>query len=268
MKKTAALLLCFTLILVAFTGCNKKDSDKIDPSITKHAAYNLYYDTIKRFVPELMNTPQQCDVDVTCHEDVTFLTEHFVRDSSVKVKSQIVDDKVQYCLLSDYPAANNREFYCIDNDKLYTITCGLDKKGDLVEWDNSHISSFIFPYLITPLFGEEAILSFNALEKDHYMELSFTVNGAEMEYGYSRKAMVEINPGIDEDLDIVEIVLTVDEYGTQKNMSTKLSMTRLKNEGDVLAKKTIDMDYVFNAFDNISFDLGEIIAQYSDDTLN
>lgn len=105
---------------------------------------------------------------------------------------------------------------------------------------------------LTPLFGEEAILSFNALEKDHYMELSFTVNGAEMEYGYSRKAMVEINPGIDEDLDIVEIVLTVDEYGTPKNMSTKLSMTRLKNEGDVLAKKTIDMDYVFNAFDNIS----------------
>ena len=93
--------------------------------------------------------------------------------------------------------------------------------------------------MITPLFGEEAILSFNALEKDHYMELSFTVNGAEMEYGYSRKAMVEINPGIDEDLDIVEIVLTVDEYGTPKNMSTKLSMTRLKNEGDVLAKKTI-----------------------------
>ena len=73
------------LLLLCLTACGeKKDADtgKGAPCITQEEAYSLYCDTIRQFVPELMPSPQECDVDVTTRDEVTYLTEHFVRNHS------------------------------------------------------------------------------------------------------------------------------------------------------------------------------------------
>lgn len=127
MKKTISFIITLSLLLTIMVGCNKKSD------ITKEEAYTIYYDTIKKFVPELMDktNPPECDVDIKTRDEVTFLTEHFVRNTNIKIKSQNVDGKWQYYLLNQFPEANKKNFYVIDNDEFYGMSCALNAKGTL-----------------------------------------------------------------------------------------------------------------------------------------
>ena len=77
MKKIFLLIITLSLLLTIMVGCSKK------ADITKEEAYTIYYDTIKKFVPELMDKtkPPECDVDIKTRDEVTFVTEHFVRNT-------------------------------------------------------------------------------------------------------------------------------------------------------------------------------------------
>ena len=267
MKKIMAIFMCLVMCL-SFVGCNNTADNNL---ITKEEAYNIYYNTIKMFVPELMdeNDWPECDINITTCDEVTFLTEHFVRNTSVKVQSQNVDGKGQYYLLNEFPEANKMNFYCIDNDKFYNISCALNSKGTLQEYNSSNIDSFLFTYLNTPLFPQEAISSFEAKKKDSDIEVTFIVKGDSTDYGYGYKVMREILPNIQEDkLDDIKIVLTIDKDGVAKTMFTEISMTILKDNGDIHAQKTLNMEYTFNKFDNVAFNLENIVSQYIVDTMS
>ena len=267
MKKLIAIFMCLVMCL-SFVGCNNTADNNL---ITKEEAYNIYYNTIKMFVPELMNENDwpECDINITTCDEVTFLTEHFVRNTSVKVQSQNVDGKGQYYLLNEFPEANKMNFYCIDNDKFYNISCALNSKGTLQEYNSSNIDSFLFTYLNTPLFPQEAISSFEAKKKDSDIEVTFIVKGDSTDYGYDYKVMREILPNIQEDkLDDIKIVLTIDKDGVAKTMFTEISMTILKDNGDIHAQKTLNMEYTFNKFDNVAFNLENIVSQYTADTMS
>ena len=267
MKKLIAIFMCLVMCL-SFVGCNNTADNNL---ITKEEAYNIYYNTIKMFVPELMdeNDWPECDIDITTCDEVSFLTEHFIRNTSVKVQSQNVDGKGQYYLLNEFPEANKMNFYCIDNDKFYNISCALNSKGTLQEYNSSNIDSFLFTYLNTPLFPQEAISSFEAKMKDSDIEVTFIVKGDSTDYGYGYKVMREILPNIQEDkLDDIKIVLTIDKDGVAKTMFTEISMTILKDNGDIHAQKTLNMEYTFNKFDNVAFNLENIVSQYTADTMS
>lgn len=267
MKKLIAIFMCLVMCL-SFVGCNNTADNNL---ITKEEAYNIYYNTIKMFVPELMdeNDWPECDIDITTRDEVTFLTEHFIRNTSVKVQSQNVDGKWQYYLLSEFPGANKLNFYCIDNDKFYNISCPLNSKGTLQQYHGFNINSVIFPYLNTPLFPQDAISSFEAKKKNSDIEVTFIVKGDSTDYGYGYKVMREILPNIQEDkLDDIKIILTIDKDGVAKTMSTEISMTILKDNGDIHAQKTLNMEYTFNKLDNVAFDLENIVSQYTADTIS
>ncbi len=247
-------------------GCAKNNDD--NNIITKEEAYTIYYNTIKMFVPELIDKtePPECDVDITIRDEVTFLSEHFVRNTNIKIKSQNIDGKWQYYLLNQFPEANKMDFYGIDNDKFYSISCELNKKGALKELHSSNINSFIFPYLNTPLFPQDSISSFEAKKKNSDTEVTFIVKGDGMDYGYDYRVMKEILPNIQEDkLDDVKIILTIDKARIPKTMSTEISMSILnKNTGNLHAKKTLNMDFIFNKLDNVNFVLKNVVSKYTD----
>ena len=179
MKKTISFIITLSLLLTIMVGCNKKSD------ITKEEAYTIYYDTIKKFVPELMDktNPAECDVDIKTRDEVTFLTEHFVRNTNIKIKSQNVDGKWQYYLLNQFPEANKKNFYVIDNDEFYGMSCALNAKGTLnleakeilEERNSSYINHVIFSYLNTPLFPQDAISSFETEKKNSDTEIIFIV---------------------------------------------------------------------------------------------
>ena len=269
MKKIMAIFMCLAMSL-SFVGCSKNNANDKN-LITREEAYNIYYNTIKKFVPELMDETDipECDINITTRDEVVFLTEHFIRNTTVKIKSQNVDGKWQYYLLNQFPEANKMDFYGIDNDKFYSISCELNKKGTLKEQHGSNINSFIFPYINTPLFPQDSISSFEAKKKNSDIEATFIVKGDSTDYGYGYRVMKEILPNIQEDkLDDVKIILTIDKYGVAKTMSTEISMTILKNNGDIHAKKTLNMDYTFNKLDNVDFNLENIVSQYIVDTMS
>lgn len=259
--------MCLVMCL-SFVGCNNTADNNL---ITKEEAYNIYYETIKKFVPELIDETDipECDVDITTRDEVTFLTEHFIRNTTLKIKSQNVDGKWQYYLLNEFPEANKVDFYCIDNDKFYNISCALNSKGTLQEYNSSNIDSYLFTYLNTPLFPQDAISSFEAKKKDSDVEVTFIVKGDSAEYGYGYRVMREILPNPQEDrLDDIKIILTIDKDGVAKTMSTEISMTILKDNGDIHAQKTLNMEYTFNKLDNVAFDLENIVSRYTADTMS
>ena len=267
MKKLIAVFMCLVMCL-SFGGCNNTADNNL---ITKEEAYNIYYETIKKFVPELIDEADipECDVDITTSDEVTYLTEHFVRNTTVKVQSQNVDGKWQYYLLNEFPEANKMNFYCIDNDKFYNISCALNSKGTLNQQNGSNINSFIFPYLNTPLFPQDAISSFEAKKKNSDVEVTFIVKGDSTEYGYGYRVMREILPNPQEDrLDDIKIILTIDKDGVAKTMSTEISMTILKDNGDIHAQKTLNMEYTFNKLDNVAFNLENIVSRYTADIIS
>ena len=269
MKKLIAIFMCLAMSL-SFVGCSKNNANDKN-HITREEAYNIYYNTIKKFVPELIDETDipECDVDITTRDEVTFLTEHFIRNTTVKIKSQNVDGKWQYYLLNQFPEANKKNFYCIDKDKFYNISCALNSKGTLQQYHSSNINSFIFPYLNTPLFPQVAISSFEAKKKNSDIEVTFIVKGDSTDYGYGYRVMREILPNLQEDkLDDIKIILTIDKDGVAKTMSTEISMTILKNNGEIHAKKTLNMDYTFNKLDNVDFNLENIVSQYTVDTMS
>ena len=115
------------LTLTMFSGCGEK-------SLTQEEAYKIYYGTIEKFVPEIMSEPQECDVEITTRDEVTFLTENFTRNSYTKIQSQNADGELQYYLLNEFPEAEKMDFFSIDNDKFYIISSAkLNEKGTLVE---------------------------------------------------------------------------------------------------------------------------------------
>lgn len=262
MKKTAfkalSLLLIFILTFSALSGCSKgKTSQK--------QAYKIYYSTIKKIVPELMNKPQECDVDIITRDEVTFLGSHFVRNMSANIKSQKVKGKLQYCLLNKSPEANITTLYCIKDNKFYTVSTQLNgnSKSTLKEQNSSYIDSVLFTYLNTPLFKEDAIKSFTAEKKGKNTELTLIVDGAKTEEKFAQRVMKEILAGADDKLEDVKIILTVGKDGTPKKMSTELSMTKLHNNGDLYAKKTLNMDFVFNKLKDVDFDLEKEVSKYA-----
>ena len=133
MKKLCLLLAIIIVFSSSIIGCSQETIDSEEQLITKEEAYNIYYDTIKKFVPELIDKTDipECDVDIKAREEVTFLTEHFVRNTNIKIKSQNVDGKWQYYLLNQFPEANKKNFYVIDNDEFYGMSCALNAKGML-----------------------------------------------------------------------------------------------------------------------------------------
>ena len=286
MRKSICFLLIFCILSsLSLVGCNSDPVDENTPPssestpsstestppgneevlISEEDAYNKYYDLIERFVPELMKAPQECDVDITIRDEVTFLTEHFERNTNVKIKSQVVDGKLQYYLVNQFPAASKMNFYCINDDKFYGVSCGLNEKGKLVEYPFSYIGSFLLTYLNTPVFEQAAIKSLTAEKEDSDVVITFVVSGPDMEYGFPQRVMREINPSPDDELDDVTIVLTIDSNGIPKAMSTKLSMSILNDDGTLHAQKSLDMDFVFNKFDNVDFDLQNVISEYASD---
>lgn len=264
--KYVSFLLTILLILSLMAGCGKKSVDERNNSITKEEAYNIYYDTIKKFVPELMTTPQECDVYIKTRDEVTFVSEHFVRNTTVKIMSQKVDGKLQYYLLNEFPEANKMNFYYINDGKFYSISSELNKKGNPKEWNSSYIDSFLFPYLNTPLFKLDAIKSFTVNKNGSDTQINFIINGNNMEYGYDQRVMKEIFPSLDDRLDDVKIILTIDEQSVPKTMSTEISMSIFNDSGGLHAKKILNMDFVFNNFDNVAFDLQNVISQHSLDS--
>ena len=274
MKRCLTLLLA-AVMLLSLAACGEgkdTDMDKSTPAITQEEAYNLYYDTIRKFVPELMQSPQECDVEITTRDEVTYLTEHFVRNHTSKIQAQNVDGKLQYVLLNQFPEADKQSVYCIDGEKAYGISSKLNGKGEWEEWSYSIINSSIFQLLNTPLFGQEAIKSFAAEVKDGTTTMTFVVDGANMEYPFSQRVMWEIKPDIYDVLDDVTIVLTADEAGVPKTMSTELSMSIWHDQsGELHAKKTLNMDFVFNKLGDVDFDLEQLLDNYidkSDDSQN
>jgi len=261
--KKGFLFLIVLLMLTMAVGCSPNSADSENSSMTKEEAYAIYYDTIEKFVPELMTEPQECDVDIQIRDEVTFLTEHFVRNTTVKINAQNVDGKLQYYLLNKFPEANKMNLYCIDDDKFYSISCGLNEKGNLKEQNAAHISSFIFPYLNTPLFKQEAIMSFASEKNGTDVKMTFVIDGSKMEYGYPQRVMKEINPSLNDKLDNINLVLTIDKDGVPKTMSAEISMSLFNDAGGLHAKKTLNMDYVFKKFDNVDFDLQDVISQYT-----
>lgn len=268
MKKTISFIITLSLLLTIMVGCNKKSD------ITKEEAYTIYYDTIKKFVPELMDktNPPECDIDIKTREEVTFLTEHFVRNTNIKIKSQNVDGKWQYYLLNQFPEANKKNFYVIDNDKFYGMSCALNAKGTLnleakeilEERNSSYINHVIFPYLNTPLFPQDAISSFETKKKNSDTEIIFIVKGDGTNYGYGYRVMKEILPNLQEDkLDDIKIVLTIDEEGAPKIMSTEISMSIYNDSAKLHAQKILNMNFTFNKLDNVDFVLKNVVSQHT-----
>lgn len=60
----------------------------------------------------------------------------------VKIQSQVVDGKLQYYLLNQFPEADRMNFYCINDDRFYSIDCRLNEKGKLVEYPYPRIGTF------------------------------------------------------------------------------------------------------------------------------
>lgn len=264
LKKNVIKIVSFLFILLTMmVGCNNKKADEKSQPITKEEAYTIYYNTIKKFVPELMTDPQECDVEIKTRDEVTFLTEHFVRNTNVKIMSQNSDGKLQYYLLNEFPEANKMDFYCINNNRFYNVSCKINEKGNLEEWGTSHIPSFTFQYLNTPLFKLESISSFESIKKNSDIEVTFIVEGNSMDEGYGYRVMQEILPNVQKDkLDDVKIVLTMDKYKVAKTMSTEISMSKFYDNGELQSKKTLNMDFVFNKLDNVDFDLEKVVSQY------
>ena len=85
-----------------------------------------------------------------------------------------------------------------------------------------------------------------------------------MEYSFPQRVMKEIMPDIFDVLDDVTIILTADETGAPKTMSTELSMSIWNDQsGELHAKKTLNMDFVFHKLDNVDFDLQQLLAEHS-----
>ena len=262
MRKWSSCVLIMA-ILLCLTACGES-KPAAEEVITQEQAYNLYYDTIRKFVPELMPSPQECDVDITTRDEVTYLTEHFVRNTTTKVQSQNVDGKLQYFLLHKFPEADKQSVYCIDGEKAYGISSQLNGKGEMKESSYSIINSSIFSLLNAPVFEQKAIKSFNAEKNNSTITMTFIVDGANMEYGFPQRVMREIIPNIFDVLDDVTIVLTTDETGVPKTMSTELSMSIWNDQSSELhAKKTLNMDFVFNELDSVDFDLQQLLAEQS-----
>lgn len=257
--KTLALIMTLLLTLTLFSGCGKK-------GLTQEEAYKIYYDTIEKFVPEIMTEPQECDVEITTRDEVTYLSEHFVRNLYTKIQSQNVDGKLQYYMLGEFPEANHWDFDCINGDKFYSIySTEYNRKGTLKEWNIEMMPSFLFVSLNTPFFKEDAIKSFEVEQKGTDTVATFVIDGTKMEEGYDKRVMKEISPRVEDKLDDVIIVLTIDENGTPKTMSTKISMSIFNSSGKLHAQKTLNMDFVFNKLDNVDFDLKEVASKYAED---
>lgn len=257
--KVISITVILSLTLTMFSGCSLK-------GLSQEEAYKIYYGTIEKFVPEIMSEPQECDVEITTRDEVTFLTENFVRNTHAKIQSQNTDGKLQYYLLNEFPEAEKMSFYCIDDNKFYVISSGkLNEKGTLVERNIQMMPSYLFAYLNTPFFKEDAIKSFEVEQKDADTVISFIVDGTKMEEGYDKRVMAEIGPRVEDKLDDVEIILTLDENNTPKTMSTKISMSILNDSGELRAQKTINMSFVFNKLDNVDFDLKEVASKYAND---
>ena len=158
------------------------------------------------------------------------------------------------------------DFYCINNDKFYAISSGkLKEKGTLVERAYSQMPSFLFVYLNTPLFEQDAITSFTVKRKGSDVELNFVIDGSNMKQYFAQRVMMEINPHLGDKLDDVKISLIIDKDGVPKSMLTEISMTILNDDGSVYAKKTLNMDFEFHALNNVDFDLQGVLAQYASD---
>lgn len=256
----ASFFLCLCLVVTAAAGCGKKST------VSKEEAYQIYNDLIQKFVPEFMTEPQECDVDITTRDEVTFVTEHFVRELNVKIQSQVVDGKLQYYLLSEFPAADKMDFYCINDDKLHAISCGLNQKGKLEEWRFSMREALLTGHLNIPAFSQEAIKDFKAEKIGSDIVMTFMLSGPEMPEGFAQRVMQEISPRQNEYLDDVTIVLTTDKNRNPKTMSTRISICILNEVGGIHAQKTLDMQFVFNKLDNVDFDLRQIISQYALET--
>lgn len=257
MKRFLILLMVF-ILLFTFSSCNQK------VSMSKDEAYNIYYDTITKFVPELMTEPQECDIEIKTRDEVTFITEHFIRKTTTKIKSQNVDGKLQYYLLNDFPEANKRTFYCIDDNKFYHANSSLNSKGKLQEWNYELVPSLLLDYHNAPQFTADAIKSFTAKKTGFDIKITFVVDGTNMQKGYAARIMKEILPNATQDkLDDVKIVLTIGKDGSPKNMSTEISMRIPNDDGSIKAEKSLNLDFIFNKLDNVDFDLKEVISKYT-----
>ena len=79
--------------------------------------------------------------------------------------------------------------------------------------------------------------------------------------------MKEILPNLQEDkLDDIKIVLTIDEEGVPKIMSTEISMSIYNDSAKLHAQKILNMNFTFNKLDNEDFDLENVVSQHTLDT--
>lgn len=257
-------------MITVTVGDKKPDSNVEKVAITQQEAYDIYYETIKKFTPELMDEPQECDVEIKTRHEVTYSEIHFVRYITDKVESQNVDGKLEFYYLSQFPDANKKSFYYIYDDKFYGVTsCRLNQKGELTEYDFSRMPNILLGYFNTPQFEQEAIKFVSAKKDGSDTKLTFVVDGSMVPRRYTALVMFEISPDfIFDKLDDVKIVLTLDENGVAKTMSAQVSMHCIAyTNGNMYASKELDIEYVFNQFDNVDFDLQEVVSQHAENPL-
>ena len=264
MKKMLSVMVCLGLCLI-LAGCSDHNADRPSDQneMTQDTAYNIYCDLIKRFVPELMASPQQCEVEIKTRDEVTYSTIHFVRNTTAQIQSQDLGGKLQYCLLSKFPEANQTSLYCLDGDEALSISCELNGRGPVRRYSYSLINASIFYHINTPVFQQDAIKSFSSEKKGSDIEATFIVSGSKVGADFAQRVMAEILPRYGDLLDDIQIVLTIDENGVPKAMSLRLSMSLFNKDGSLLSQKTLQTDFTFKKFDDVGFDLQNIVANYT-----
>lgn len=265
-KMVFKIFCCFMVLILALTvlsGCNAK-------KITKSEAYNIYYDTIKTFLPELMDksNPLESDVDITVREEFFWVSDWWTKNKSINIQSQNVDGKLQYFLVEKDLDKNICYANVIKNDEYLRLSNNPDSiaKGDAFTYTADGMNDKLLVKINTPLFPRDAISSFKAKKQGSDTVLTFKIKGDKTDPDFGHRVMIEITPerGTDQ-LDDITLVLTIDENGVPKTMFVEMSMHIFRDDmEDVLFEaRKVRADYTFNKLKDVDFDIDNLIAEYA-----
>ena len=246
--KIISFLIIVSIIISSLCSCNIS-------KISQEEAYKIYCDTIKKMLPDLMTSPQECDVTYNARVEYHMGYDAWIQRVNGNVKSQNNNGKLQYYIMKEKVKANLIDVYCINNDKGYRSIDQKINEGTLKSEALGYVDSYVYQTFCLPRFQEYAILSYSAKKKGNDTELTFVVNGLDMDDNFGMIVMQDITATSTDPLDDVKIVLVIGKDGTPKTMSTSISMTKHHNKtGEVTASKKINMEFEFNKLDDVDFD--------------
>ena len=274
MKRILALLVVAVLLFSACAcqggsttpveGTEPATTDEAQPLITQDEAYNIYYDLIRKMIPEKMTEPQECDADWIIHSVYSspIYGDPWIGDQTAKMQSKNVDGKLQFYLIRENSENGAYYFGYINGDQYYQV----DDIGKRVPPRESsswlfHLSMIISFY--APPFEQHAIRSFTTEKKDADTVLTFIVDGSALEAKYRKDLMADWVYSYEISAEEISIVLTVDESKTPKTMTTHLSLKSFTPRGELYSAKIVDTEYTFNRFQNVEFDLDDVVSRFS-----